>query len=212
MFLDGFEQGKADFIVILGDGSFDKKVLMGIARKLDGKNISLGIPSIIFQRKTGLRAIDALKTYIGKSRISSYIFMTDRDVFKYNPINEIHSYLNSIGIEVINWHLIKEAYLHECRLGNNAFKLYSIIAGSTTFIEEEIAKLLELSLGEKINLNGERDNSWKNRIKSEVKQILRQKGIKIDKFIINNVNKSILERAFPNIYAVMKHIEKIHVS
>ena len=87
--------------------------------------------------------------------------------------------------------------------------MYCIVSGPTTFIEEEIVKLLNIKWGAKIDLSGEKNSEWKKRVKKEVDQTLKHNKKKLD-ILIEETDKKYLEKAFPNLCAVFKEIEIKH--
>ncbi|KKN35812.1 hypothetical protein LCGC14_0779800 [marine sediment metagenome] len=123
-----------------------------------------------------------------------------------NSIKNIQKHLKSIGIDIINITPIRDSFLIKCRSGDQEIFLYCVIAGPKTFIEEEIAKLIELKLRKKIDLSGNRDYNWKKRVKKDVIQTLRDKKVKLEE-LIKSTGLTKLEASFPNICAVLKKIE-----
>jgi len=82
-----------------------------------------------------------------------------------------------------------------------------LISGPETFIEEEIAKLIELKLGVKIDLSGNRDRSWKENVRYKIKQVRKENQINLEQ-LMGSAGRNNLERAFPNICAVFRKIEE----
>lgn len=200
-------KNNAQYLIITGDGRTELKVLRALSKKYNGKDLILFFPFPPRSRKTGLSALNSLKTYpnIG---INSFIFIVDGDNFEeVSADTKIQEHLTSIGIEVVKIILIQESLLINCKLGNKNIVLYCIISGPQTFIEEEIVKLIELKLGKKIDLSGKRDIDWKERVKKEVIKILRDNKIKLEE-LIRNTGKKKLELSFPNFCAVLKEIEE----
>jgi len=67
--------------------------------------------------------------------------------------------------------------------------------------------LFKLKLGQEISLSGEKNNAWKDRVKKEIDQIIRENNIRLED-LIERTGIKILEQAFPNLYAVLKKIEE----
>lgn len=200
---------KPDYIIITGDGRSDLKVLKAVSERFNGQDLVLFFPLSPLRRKSGKSALDSIKNIPGDHKINSIIYIVDGDTFDadVNADIEIRDYLLSIGIDVINIESIGDAFLINCEFGNYEVVLYCIISGPQTFIEEEIAELIKLTLNIEINLTGERNIDWKKRVKREVNQALKANNIKLENLIKNPmINK--LETAFPNICAILKKIEE----
>ena len=84
---------------------------------------------------------------------------------------------------------------------------FIFVGGPEVFIEEEVAKLVEYNLKVKIDISRKRELAARKTIKYQIKQVLRDKGKKIEE-LVNNTGISKLEEIFPNICAVLKEIEK----
>jgi len=67
--------------------------------------------------------------------------------------------------------------------------------------------LIELKLGVKIDISRKGESTGRKAIKSQIRQILRKKGIDIEELVMNT-GKLKLEKAFPNICVVLKKIEE----
>jgi len=205
--IEDLGKDNAQFLIITGDGRTELKVLRALSEKFNGKDLILFFPFPPRSKKTGLSALNVIKTY-SNIGINSIIFVVDGDIFEEDPADiKIQEHLKSIGIQIVNITLIQDAFLINCKYGNRNIVLYCIISGPQTFIEEEIVKLIELKLGKKIDLSGKRDVDWKKRVKREVMKNLRDNKIKLDE-LIKNTRKEKLEIAFPNICAVLKKIEE----
>jgi len=201
----GFEP---KYIIITGDGRRELNVLKGLTKVYNGDDIVLYFPFTPLFRKTGKKALDSIKTIPEKFGISSIIYIVDGDTFIDSFINEIQDYLRSIGIDIEDVNLIQKALFIKCKSGNHKITLYCIVSGPQTFIEEEIAQLINLKLGVEIDLSGTRDSTWRNRVKNDINQVLKEKGIEKLEFLIETTGKSKLEASFPNICAILKKIEE----
>lgn len=198
---------KPQYRIITGDGRTEVRIFRTLPEKYNGDNLILFFPFPSRSRKTGLSALNILKDS-KNIRPYSIIYIVDGDTFEDKaPNTKIQEYLKSIGINILSINSIQDAFLIECKSDNQKLKLYCIISGPQTFIEEEIVKLIELKLGKKIDLSGIRDSNWKKRVKREVKQTLREKKIKLE-VLIKNTGISKLEASFPNICVVLKKIEE----
>ncbi len=205
---DDLRGRKVNYAIITGDGKTELRVLRGLSQKLNGEEIILYFPLITSSRKTGLSALNAVKEYPNLYQINSLIFIVDRDTFSGEPPDiKIKEYLTNIGIDILNINPIKDAYLINCKFGPYNITLFCIILGPEIFIEEEIAILFRLKLGQKISLSGEKNYAWKDRVKSKIYKILRESNIRLEN-LIKNTGINILEQAFPNLCAVLKKIEE----
>jgi len=196
-----------NFIIITGDGRRELHILRGLTKVYNGNDLILYFPFSVLPKKTGKSALDSIKTLANDYGFNSIIYIVDGDAFDEPADIEIQDYLNRIGIRIDNVNLIQSALIINCRLGNNHIRLYCIISGPRTFIEEEIANLINLKWGIEVDLTGSRDRDWKIRVKNEVIRILREKNIKIES-LIESTGKTKLELAFPNICAILKKIEE----
>ena len=197
---------RAQFLIITGDGRNELKILRALPEKYNGYDLILFFPFPPRSRKTGLNALNTLKDY-KSDRINSIIYIVDGDTFEGESADvKIQKHLKSIGIDIINITPIRDAFLIKCTSGDQEIVLFCIISGPKTFIEEEIAKLIELKLRKKIDLSGNRDNNWKKRVKKDVIQTLRENKVKLEE-LIKNTGFMKVEASFPNICAVLKKIE-----
>lgn len=198
---------KPNYIIFTGNGRTELQVLRALPEKYDGHELILFFPFPPRSEKKGLAALDVIKDYLFYG-YNSFIFILDGDTFKGRPADEdIKDYLTGISIEIIDINQIHEAFLINCKSGNQEIVLYCIISGPQTFIEEEIVNLIKLTLKIEIDLSGERDNNWKRRIKKDVKRILRENRTNYEQLIRRTGTRK-LEIAFPNLCSVFKKIEE----
>lgn len=200
-----------NYAILIGDGKFDKELLSALLPKFNGPYPTIFFPMTFRTRLSGLKALKGIQLYCDFYKVYSFIYMVDRDFFDSddNPENEIQRYLSSdLGIGITEISSINKAIFIKCQYGHRQIDLYCIVSGPEIYIEEEIAKLLELTKGTIINLSGEKDIEWKKRIKRELMQALRKEGIKKIRTLIEPTSIKKLEKAFPNICAVLKKIEK----
>lgn len=193
-----------DYAITIGDGKFDGRVLSSLCRRFNGENPIIFHSNKIMSRKSGFSALNIIKFYPGDYGINSFIYIVDGEYIKNDAKAEICNYLRSL-VSLDSVTSIQSALLINCRTGPHAIVLYCIIAGPEIYIEEEIAVLLKVKLGIEINLNGNRDEQWKERVKGEVHKYL--KVHRIEK-LIQETGISKLEKSFPNITAVIKRIEE----
>ncbi len=196
------------YLVISGNGTFPENVILkNLCRKYNGHGNAIFYISTPLKKQTGLNALNAIPLYPKKFQINSIIFIVDGEHIKENARIEIMKYLESKGIGITEIIPLQRAFLIKCKSGPYDIILFCIILGPEVFIEEEVAKLIELKLGVKIDLSRKREPNGRKTIKNQIKQVLREKGKTIEE-LVNNTGKIKLEQTFPNICAVLKKIEE----
>lgn len=196
------------YLIISGNGTFPESVIFkNLCKKFNGYDKAIFYINTQRKKQTGLDALNAIPLYPKKFRINSIIFIVDGEHIKENATIEIQEHLESKGISVIEVLPLQGAFLIKCRTGPYNVILFCIILGPEIFIEEEVAKLVELNLGVKIDLSRKREPEGRKTIKKQIKQVLRENGKTIEELVINTgITK--LEEIFPNICAVLKKIEE----
>jgi len=154
-----------------------------------------------------LSALDALPLYPHKFRIKSLIFILDGEHIKKNSLIEIKNYLKTLGVNIYEIESLQGAIQMKCKSGPYEILLYCIILGPEVFIEEEVAKLIELKLRITIDLSNKRESAGRKSIKNQIKKVLREKKTSLEKIIMESGIKT-LETTFPNICTVLKKIEQ----
>ena len=196
------------YLVISGNGTFPENVILkNLCRKYNGHDKAIFYINTPLKKQTGLNALNAILLYPKKFQINSIIFIVDGEHIKENARIEIMKYLKSKGIGITEIIPLQRAFLIKCKSGPYDIILFCIILGPEVFIEEEVAKLIELKLGVKIDLSRKREPNGRKTIKNQIKQVLREKGKTIEE-LVNNTGKIKLEQTFPNICAVLKKIEE----
>ncbi len=196
------------YLIISGNGTFPENVILkNLCRKYNGHSNAIFYISTPLKKQTGLNALNAILLYPKKFQINSIIFIVDGEHIKENARIEIMKYLESKGIDITEIIPLQRAFLIKCKSGPDDIILFCIILGPEVFIEEEVAKLIELKLGVKIDLSRKREPNGRKTIKNQIKQVLREKGKTIEE-LVNNTGKIKLEQTFPNICAVLKKIEE----
>lgn len=206
--VDNLKRIKSYYLVISGNGTFPENVILkNLCRKYNGHGNAIFYISTPLKKQTGLNALNAIPLYPKKFQINSIIFIVDGEHIKENARIEIMKYLESKGIGITEIIPLQRAFLIKCKSGPYDIILFCIILGPEVFIEEEVAKLIELKLGVKIDLSRKREPNGRKTIKNQIKQVLREKGKTIEE-LVNNTGKIKLEQTFPNICAVLKKIEE----
>jgi len=196
------------YLIISGNGTFPESVIFkNLCKKFNGYDKAIFYINTPLKKQTGLDALNAIPLYPKKFRINSIIFIVDGEHIKENATIEIQEHLESKGISVIEVLPLQGAFLIKCRTGPYNVILFCIILGPEIFIEEEVAKLVEMTLGVKIDLSRKREPEGRKTIKKQIKQVLREKGISIEE-LVRNTGITKLEEIFPNICAVLKKIEE----
>lgn len=206
--VDNLKGIESYYLVISGNGTFPENVILkNLCRKYNGHGNAIFYISTPIKKRTGLNALNAIPLYPKKFQINSIIFIVDGEHIKENARIEIMKYLKSKGIGITEIIPLQRAFLIKCKSGSYDIILFCIILGPEVFIEEEVAKLIELKLGVKIDLSRKREPNGRKTIKNQIKQVLREKGKTIEE-LVNNTGKIKLEQTFPNICAVLKKIEE----
>ncbi len=201
------KKNKPLLIIITGDGRSDVNILEELCKRYNGLDKILWYPVTIIKKPTGLSALDSVKHLSRLYRINFFLFIVDGEYIERDANYQIQNYLQGIGIRSIEIVPIQEAFFIKCKIGSYNIILYCIILGPETFLEEEIIRLIEFELNISINLSGNRDSIWKERIKREIKQILLGRHTNVEN-LIKNASENNLEIAFPNLCAVFRNIEK----
>lgn len=196
------------YLIISGNGTFPESVIFkNLCKKFNGYDKAIFSINTPLKKQTGLDALNAIPLLSEKFRINSIIFIVDGEHIKENAAIEIQEHLKAKGISVIEVLPLQGAFLIKCKTGPYDVILFCIILGPEVFIEEEVAKLVELKLGVKIDLSRKRESAGRKAIKKQIKQVLREKGISIEE-LVRNTGITKLEEIFPNICAVLKKIEE----
>lgn len=196
------------YLIISGNGTFPESVIFkNLCKKFNGYDKAIFSINTPLKKQTGLDALNAIPLLSEKFRINSIIFIVDGEHIKENAAIEIQEHLKAKGISVNQVLPLQGAFLIKCKTGPYDVILFCIILGPEIFIEEEVAKLVELKLGVKIDLSRKRESAGRKAIKKQIKQVLREKGISIED-LVRNTGITKLEEIFPNICAVLKKIEE----
>lgn len=206
--VDNLKGIESYYLIISGNGTFPESVIFkSLCKKFNGYDKAIFSINTPLKKQTGLAALNAIPLISKKFLINSIIFIIDGEHIKENARVEIKKYLETIGISINEFNPLEGAFLIKFKSGPYNITLYCIILGPEVFIEEEVAKLIELKLGVRIDLSGKGDSSGRKTIKNQIKQVLRENGKKIED-LVTTTSKSKLEEVFPNICAVLKKIEE----
>ncbi len=206
--VDNLKGIEAFYLIISGNGTFPERVIFkSLCKKYNGYDKAIFSINTQLKKQTGLAALNAIPLYPKKFQINSIIFIVDGEHIKENARVEIHEYLETVGLGINEFNPLEGAFLIKCKSGPYDITLFCIILGPEVFIEEEVAKLIELKLGVKIDLSRKGEPAGRKSIKKQIKQVLRENRKKIEELVITT-SKSKLEEVFPNICAVLKKIEE----
>ncbi len=206
--VDNLKGVESYYLLISGNGKFPEGVIFkNLCEKFNGYEKAVFVINTPIKKQTGISALNAIKTITKIYQINSFIFMVDGEHIRVNARNEIRSHLISIGMEINEIIPLERAFLIKCNLGPHNIILFCIILGPEAFIEEEVAKLIELKLGITIDLSGKRESAGRKEIKKNIKQVLRENGKTLDE-LVRSTGKTKLQETFPNICAVLEKIEE----
>ncbi|KKN18543.1 hypothetical protein LCGC14_0954680 [marine sediment metagenome] len=206
--VDNLKGIESYYLIISGNGTFPENVIFkNICKKFNGHDKAIFYVNTPIKKQTGLNALNSLSLFPRKFKINSIIFIVDGEHIKENAMIEIKTHLKSKGIEINEFDPLQGAFLIKCKSGPYDIILFCIILEPEVFIEEEVAKLIELRLDVKIDLSRKKEPAGRKSIKNQIKQVLRKKGKTIEE-LVSNTGKTKLEQTFPNICAVLKKIEE----
>ena len=206
--VDNLKGIESYYLIISGNGTFPERVIFkSLCKKYNGYDKAIFSINTPLKKQTGLAALNAIPLYPKKFQINSIIFIVDGEHIKENARVEIKKYLKTLGISINEFNPLEGALLIKCKSGPYDITLFCIILGPEIFIEEEVAKLIELKLGVRIDLSRKREPDGRKSIKNQIKQVLRENRKRIEE-LVSTTSKSKLEEVFPNICAVLKKIEE----
>jgi len=206
--VDSLKGIESYYLLISGNGKFPESVIFkNLCEKFNGYEKAVFFINTPIKKQTGLNALNAIPIIPEKFHINSFIFIVDGEHIRENARNEIQRHLESRGIEINEIIPLEKAFLIKCNSGPHSIILFCIILGPEVFIEEEVAKLIELKLSITIDLSRKKEPVGRKEIKKRIKEILREKGKTLDE-LVRSTRKTILQETFPNICAVLEKIEE----
>ena len=176
-------------LAITGNGRTDLHILDAFAKKYNGMKKFIWTPTSSRQKKTGLKALDAIKYIVSKYKIENFIYLVDKEHVKDK--DDILQYLSKFLRNVS-----REGHLITANYGSHSIRIYTVIFGEEKCIEEEIAKLIKIRYSMDITPD-----------KKEIKKFLREKKTWYDK-LIEVSTKNELRESFPNLSEIMQKIEE----
>ncbi|MEM2174311.1 MAG: hypothetical protein QXI58_01610 [Candidatus Micrarchaeia archaeon] len=145
-----FKQNGEQVLVIIGNGTYEKKLLHALAPKFNGIRASLVITSLPISKKTGLAALEGLASILTRGYyVEKALFIIDKE--HINDFNDIKSRLGEYGFMIEEYkELTQKVALFDLSRGINKVKLYAVITGDVKCINEEIAKLASQVYGKEV--------------------------------------------------------------
>ena len=175
------------FLVVLGDGKYERRILRYILPKFDGRNVTLSIPSlprgVMTAKKTGLAVLESLITLLNlRYSFNRVIFLVDRE--HISGMDEIDEWLKEHGCVIDSRVMLnsnKGAAIYHITHGDHEFELYVALAGRHKCIEEELFELAGRVYGKSFD---------KRRIKSPrfIKRLIEKAGAEDIKKCLRNLS------------------------
>jgi len=187
--------------VLTGNGRREYRILKAIAKKYDGSEKLLYFP-----RRPGylpgakLSVLRVVKVYVSRYKINNFLCLIDKEHFTGTDIEkEVEEKIREFGIEVtqiqrFNANTENAIYLNGI-VGTRNFTLWMIIAGKEKCMEENLAKLIEIKFGEKIEPT-----------KSNITEALRKHDMDTEK-LLASVSIEQLKQSFPALNFVLSRLE-----
>jgi hypothetical protein len=195
-------------VALTGDGHWEHEILRALAERYNGNENVLLIPIPVALlgrgnrragRFSGLSALQAIKTYVGKYRIERYLFVVD--IEHINETEEIGAELETnmreLGFSLPHIEpLGSRAFLMRCRVGSHDIAVHTVISGEEKCIEENIARLVKLEWNIDVA-----PSKW------AIRSVLRQREESLLSFLKSAASTN-LGQAFPDLTAAFENMEK----
>ena len=195
-------------VVLIGDGKTEKVILEPLAERHNGAQKILLVPSSPLHwkkenaaRDCGLSALQAMKIYLDKYRLSRSLFLVDKEHFE-DP-DDIRSSLGNalrlFGITVTDADvedLGEQAYQIRGSVGGREVTVGAVVFGERKCIEENIALLIKLEWGIEV----EPDKAAIHNVMCERECSLRD--------LVRKAHERNLVQAFPGLINALKKIEE----
>lgn len=200
---------KSIVAVFTGNGKTESDALRPLAHKYDGTDKILLLPRtpIHFRPDCGLSALKALKIYLSKYGIAHTLFLVDKEHFGEKDIaEEIGGVLKGFGINVTKVEspeeLRENGIVIDGLVGGREVTIYVVVSGvsgETKCLEEDIAKLVELELGEKVPAD-----------KKIIRRVLHEHRLNIIT-LVEEAREENLTKAFPGLIFILRQIKESNV-
>lgn len=190
-------------VVFTGDGRTEPYVLVPLAQKYNGTKKVLLLPRTPTRLRPGcgLSALKATKIYVSKYGIRRILFLVDKEHFHQKDVGkELDEALKGFGIDVQNIEspqgLKQKALIVNGSVGFRQVTIHVVVLGEKKCLDENIAKLVDLELGIKVEPN-----------KRQIRTMLNEHGLNICT-LVEKAHKKKLVKAFPALTFILKEIEK----
>jgi len=192
-----YGEGAPTIAVTTGNGRNEFRILRALAEKHDGERKTLWFPLGPFNKPgRGLKALDIVKIYPGKYRLTSFLFLVDREYLQ-RGIEGIKDFLKGTGVNISFFQQIGDgASLISGGVGLHEISIYAVVLGKMKNLEEEIATLIERKLEEKVRPE-----------KSEIRKVLHKHKTNKEK-IIEEASNEDLTLAFPNLTLILERMKE----
>ena len=194
-------------VSLTGDGRREQQILKALAERYNGHDKLLQLPATVAPlghgnkqtgRFAGFSVLQTIPTYF-KFNYSKYLLLIDKEYITNSedaPL-EMKNELSALGFDPVNVATLKkQSFLIRCKLGSHNIMVHVVICGEDKCVEENIAELLFLEFRIRVEPK-----------KPAIDQILKQKGTNLYG-LIKNAEPSNLEKAFRDLVAAFKSIEK----
>ena len=187
--------------VLTGNGRREYRMLRAITKKYDGSEKLLYFP-----RRPGylpgakLSVLQVVKVYVSKYKINNFLCIIDKEHFTETDIEkEVKEKIREFGIEVTQIQMFdantENAIYLNGTVGPHNFILWMVIAGKEKCIEEDLAKLIEIKFGDKIEPT-----------KSNIIKALRRYNVDTEK-LMASASIEQLRQSFPALDFVLSRLE-----
>jgi hypothetical protein len=187
--------------VLTGNGKTEFKVLKAIAKKYNGSEKVLYFPRRPgYYLGSGLSVLQIVKIYVSKYDVKNFLCLIDKEHFTKAEIEkEIEEKLREFGVEVNHIHKFsvndESALRINGTVGTHNFILWTAITGRKKYIEENIAKLIEIKFGVKVKP-----------IKNGITKTLKKHDIDIEQ-LVTSASLENLKMSFPSLDLVLSSLE-----
>jgi len=187
------ERGPVHAYVLTGNGVREHRILEAAVLKFNHTKI-LKIPQTGLGRPTGLEGVTrALAEVIEKVNVRRFLILIDKE--HVTNLNEVLNKLRSHGFEILRIEeLDTNCWRIKARRGHREAILYLAVLGIKKSIEENLAKLIEITHYEQVEPAKETVYGW-----------LRRRGIR-DKDLIQQASKKSFRLAFPQLAKALEEL------
>jgi len=190
---EGEATPKVHAYILTGNGSRDIRVVKATAEKYDHSKV-LKVPQTPL-KGTGLASVaKAVATLMSKRvGVSRYLIVIDREHVK--SFKEVMKKFTEYGLEVKSTEELAEwSWVLKVRRGSREADVYVAVLGVRRRIEENLAKLIELTCGEKVEGSKKAVGKWLRKNKLE------------DTDLVRKASKQQVEEALPTLTKALKEL------